>query len=102
MTKQGIIAVIISVLLSLAAAFGATRVQLQDIDTREHINSAAAEKAIERVGAEADRRIDRLEKSIGERLDKTDVNTQWLIKQQTETTAILRRLDRRAGLNNNE
>lgn len=93
MTRQGVIAIIVSVLLSLAAAFGATRVQLQDIDTREHLNSQSAERAIERVGAAADKRIDKVEENIGQRLDKVDENIQWLVKQQSETSAILRRLD---------
>lgn len=80
MTTRRIIELIIAVVLAMGGTWAAMRVQLQDIDTRERLNSAAAEHAIERVAREST-----------EKIDKIDANVQWLIKEQIETKALLRR-----------
>lgn len=96
-SRQSVIAVIVSVLLSLAAAYGATRVQVQDIDTREKLNSTSAERAVERVAAENEKRSDKMERKIDERMDKFDDKLDILLQNQAETAAVIRRLERRGG-----
>lgn len=79
---------VIGIAVVLALAFSgyaaATTRQLQDVDTRERVNSAAAERAIERVSKETHDKIDRV-----------NGNVEWLMKEQSETKAILRRLEQR-------
>lgn len=79
-----VIGIAVVVALSFSGYAATTTRQLQDVDTRERVNSASAERAIERVSKDMDDKINRV-----------DMNLQWLMKEQIETKAILRRLERR-------
>lgn len=78
-----VVGIAVSIALAMSGAALRSAEKLQDVDTRERLNAASAENAIERVSKEASDKIDRV-----------DMNVQWLIKQQVETTAILRRMER--------
>ena len=76
-----VIGIIVTVALVFSGYSVASIRQLQDVDTRERVNSAAAERAIERVSQDA-----------SDKIDKIDQNVQWLIKEQIEMKAWMRRV----------
>lgn len=86
MTTKDIVVIILTILGSMAASYAQTRVTLQDVDTRERINSAAAERAIERVAKEATDHVERV-----------DQNVQWLIKEMVQISASVKRIERKLG-----
>lgn len=83
-TVQWLIGGALTVMLGFSGWAAANISKIQDIDTRERLNSGSAENAIERVGAQAD-----------ERIDKIDDNVQWLIKEFIAFRAEIRMRDQR-------
>jgi type II secretory pathway pseudopilin PulG len=95
MTTKEIIVIIFTILSSLGVSWAQTSVRLQDVDTRERINAQSAERAIERVSKEASDRVVAAENEVSVKLDKIDKDVQWLIKEISQTSAVVNRLEKK-------
>jgi len=76
---QWVLGIVLTLTLSFSGWAAVNIAKIENIDTREKLNSASAEHAIERVS-----------KENTDRMDKIDTNVQWLIKEFIEFRAEIR------------
>jgi ABC-type Zn uptake system ZnuABC Zn-binding protein ZnuA len=90
--KHGVILqIIIALVVSIAGAYGVTAIKIATIEARQQGHASQMERAIEFVKTTNEKDITRIEQQTTDKLDKIDANVQWLIKEQIETRAYIRR-----------
>lgn len=98
MKRETVLQILIAALVSLVGAAGVTQgrqwatdaklvasdERMAAIDAREQEHNTQNEKALERVGRDADQRVDALERNLKEKIEAIHIDVQWLIKRALE------------------